>query len=210
MKWILCNLTWQTWKCLAISDRKWSEWTTNPPAPQASLSCLGHRPSKPRRLDRNPVAPFKTGKPMNKPEKSLDDAIARLPKWAQEAVQERIDEAELWASFRPTEDVSRDLPPPKSSGNDRLTMGWSVNVYRAMNDSHDPVYRACSSSISHGEGWEGTGAQRPIHLFSSRLLALKSCRRAVERKTAAILWSLDKQIAEEIADPTHGPLNAVQ
>ena len=88
-------------------------------------------------------------------------------------------------SFRFTSEVAPDLRPPKDHS---LTKGWLFNDY-----SHD-VFKACSSSVHHGNGWERTSAQNPRSLYSTELLAYRALRYAMEVKLSAALARVDARI----------------
>lgn len=125
-----------------------------------------------------------------------------MTKKEQEAMKEAIDRANLLAALRWTEPVSKDLPPPShswkpGSTESRYTEGW------AFNDYNKTVYQAWSESISHGTGpypsdsRYRSASQRPLSMFSTKLLALKALRHAVEKIAAADLMEIDRQIAAE-------------
>lgn len=80
-------------------------------------------------------------------------------------------------------EVKRDVPPP--TGFMELSKGWDFNAYSRK------VYKACSSSINHGDGWVATNTQKPLWLFSTPALAYAALRRAVEREAAINLLAID-------------------
>lgn len=112
-------------------------------------------------------------------DKALADArAAELPKILQ--------------SLHFTDPVVEDIPVP--SGSSDTTRGWLFNAYR----EHDQVQRSCSSTTSHSFGRDDkTNAQQPRALFSTRLLALRALRNAVELEAATRLRGIDKMIEQE-------------
>ena len=88
------------------------------------------------------------------------------------------------------EPVERDLPPPSyEDGSGAMTRGWDFNAYNQQ------VYKACSSSVYHGHGWDKATSQRPLSLFSTRSLALKALRNAVHFEMVRKLANIDLMIA---------------
>lgn len=108
-------------------------------------------------------------------------------------------ELRLAKALRWTDPVSRDLPPPPNESKvgtlSRGYNGWSWN-------NEFSVAKACSSCSSHGGGWEKTGSQRPMHLFSTRLLALRHVRNECEQRAAKTLAAIDAEIEKELANPS--------
>lgn len=97
----------------------------------------------------------------------------------------RIAQALRWTGPTPAPDVA----PPDTHG---LTTGYMFNVYAQY------VEVACSSSVSHAIGrTDRTTSQRPLHLYSTRLLALRALRAESERKFAEQLAKIDEQIEAE-------------
>lgn len=92
-------------------------------------------------------------------------------------------------AFRFTANVERDLPPPERSG--ELSLGWDFNHYSKR------AYKACSSTIYHGEGWERTSTQNPRSLYSTKLLALQAMRHKMEKEFSETLARVDLMIEEE-------------
>lgn len=93
-------------------------------------------------------------------------------------------------AFRFTEPVERDVQPPESYS--ALATGWVYNEYNCM------VSVACSNSVHHAVGrTDKTNTQRPISMYSSKLLALKGLRNALEQKYAKALADIDAQIEKE-------------
>ncbi len=65
------------------------------------------------------------------------------------------------------------------------------------------VFRAWSSCVSHGQGASqarnSSGAQCGRALYSTRALALRALRAAIEAETAALLADIDVEIEKETA-----------
>ena len=98
------------------------------------------------------------------------------------------------AALRTTADVKTDVTPPAGSDAE-LSKGWAVV---AETSEYARVEVACSSSIYHSIGKQDkTDSQRPKHLYSTKLLALKALRRAVEKRAAEQLRRVDRMIEEE-------------
>lgn len=102
------------------------------------------------------------------------------------------------SAFVRTPAVSEDLPPPTPDERHRYTHGFSFNTYNKN------VSEYWSSSVSnHTENPEEkkgyiSGSQGGIALYSTRLLALKALRHAVENEAAKSLADIDMEIAAEI------------
>lgn len=64
--------------------------------------------------------------------------------------------------------IIQDMPPPKSFSGTGLVKGWSFNTYNGS------VYKTCSSSVGHGNGWDKTSSQNSISQFSTEILALQA------------------------------------
>lgn len=90
-----------------------------------------------------------------------------------------------------SEPVERDIPVPQNGE----SKGFTFNIYSAE------VMFALSSSANHATSRDGfpkkTSSQRPMNLFSTKLLALKALRHAVEKECAEKLASIDMQIQAE-------------
>ena len=123
-----------------------------------------------------------------------------MTKKEQAAMKEAIDRAELLAALSWTDPVNKDLPPPShswkpSSEGKTYTEGWDFNEYNKT------VSQAWSETVVHGYGPYPVGnkhrraSQNARTLFSTKLLALKALRHAVEMKAAADLMAIDRQIA---------------
>lgn len=93
-------------------------------------------------------------------------------------------------ALRFTDPVPADIPIPERG----LAKGWLFNSYLGNPD----VARACSSSVSHCYGDDNaTTSQGATRLYSTKLLALRALRHAVELKCAEILAGIDLQIEDE-------------
>ena len=118
-----------------------------------------------------------------------------MTKKEQQQFQELKEEFDLYRALRWTEAVETDVPvPERSYGNtEGLAKGF------LFNDSlgNPRVEKACSSSMNHAFGQDDrTTTQRPRRLYSTRLLALKALRYALEKKCAETLLRIDRQIQQ--------------
>lgn len=95
-------------------------------------------------------------------------------------------------AWRRTEPVERDVPPPTSGA--PLSKGWDSRAWSGQ----WRVDKACSSSISHGDGWDRTTSQGARHLYSTRERALRAARYELEQQFALTLADIDEQIAAEV------------
>lgn len=105
------------------------------------------------------------------------------------------DDLRLAKALRWTEIVTKDVPPPESGSKE--ISGFVFNAYSSR------VSEAWSSSVSHGIGSpiresRYSGSQNSIWMFSTRLLALRGLRNAVEREAAEKLARIDEQIELEL------------
>lgn len=102
------------------------------------------------------------------------------------------------SAFVRTPAVERDVPAPSPSGPTRYSHGFDFNVYGfAINE----YWSSCSSHYTENpQGKSGyvSGSQRGISLYSTRLLALRALRHAVENKAASDLAEIDMKIEAEI------------
>lgn len=124
--------------------------------------------------------------------------VSKLPKWAQARITElEVRVAELEGIKKP-EKIVRDLPPPKHFEKPELTKGWDFNDYRllATNSCETAVFKACSSSVHHGTGWERTTSQAPAHLFSTEVLAWKGLRASLMKQFGEKVAFVDRKIRE--------------
>jgi hypothetical protein len=107
-------------------------------------------------------------------------------------------ELRLAKAFRLTDPVEKDVPAPQGSQKD--TSGW------VFNDWSMEVKPAWSSSVVHGVGYPARrkdigASQRPISMYSTKVLALRALRRAIEGRAMRDLAEIDRQIEE---DTNHG------
>jgi hypothetical protein len=102
-----------------------------------------------------------------------------------------LDRANTLAALRWTWPVEKDVPVP--SGWAESTTGWDFNAYSVK------VEQMWSEASSHGPGAmrAGIASQRGCELFSTRLLALRALRHAVENDSAGKLRKIDEQIELE-------------
>jgi hypothetical protein len=103
----------------------------------------------------------------------------------------------LAKALRWTEPVTKDIPAPTEYRQE--TSGFAFNAYSSS------VSAAWSSTVSHGIGRPApergySGTQKSISMFSTRLLALRGLRNAVEHEAAQKLARIDEQIEEELKD----------
>jgi hypothetical protein len=108
------------------------------------------------------------------------------------AFDEAILKAQTLGALRWTSPVAKDLPRPDSWGT--ATSGWRFNSYNCG------VTQAWSECSAHGTGparHNLSGSQNGVDLFSTRLLALKALRHAVELESATKLRKIDAMIEEE-------------
>lgn len=102
----------------------------------------------------------------------------------------------LAKALRWTEPVMKDVSPPAQYS--ESTSGFVFNAYSSS------VSAAWSSPVSHGIGssvreTKSSGSQGSISMFSSRLLALRGLRHAVECEVALRLANIDQQIEQELS-----------
>lgn len=127
---------------------------------------------------------------MTKAEKAALDAALRSA---------RVNRALRWSDAPPV----RDLPIP--TGDQPDTSGWDFNVAaaRGFNSNHlcsGAVFRAWSSSVAHSEGAvrARSKSQGGRALYSTRTLALRALRAAIEADTAGLLADIDVEIEKEV------------
>lgn len=105
--------------------------------------------------------------------------------------QAAINRALRWSDVT---SIEPDVPVPQGFTH---TQGFTFNEYAAE------VRAAWSESVSHGSGeWQPysnrrSASQRGIPLYSTRTLALRALRCALEQKYAVMLESIDREIAME-------------
>jgi hypothetical protein len=103
-----------------------------------------------------------------------------------------------FASLRRTAPVEPDLDP-KAAG--ARVEGFNFNRQRLLSwGSAGAVFEAWSTTYSHGEGRSAHGSQGARRLYSTRLLALRALRCAVEEWANDLLSSIDEAIREEGGD----------
>jgi hypothetical protein len=101
----------------------------------------------------------------------------------------------LAKALRWTEEVKTDVAPPST---------YSSHVSGYVYSSHGGrVEPAWTSSVSHGRGYSEpqsriSGSQRAINMYSTKLLALRALRHAVELECAKKLSDIDTQIEQEL------------
>ncbi len=104
-----------------------------------------------------------------------------------------IKRANTLAALRWTEPVEKDVPIPEHFTDS--TSGWDFNTYSGT------VRQMWSECVSHGDGLKRTGSasQNGLWLFSTKLLALRALRHAVEREAADKLRKIDDAITAEMS-----------
>lgn len=112
------------------------------------------------------------------------------------AEKARLEELEnalrIAKAFRFTEEVRPDVNLPVNG----LAKGFLFNDYTRE------VVPACTSWSNHAFGRDDrTDSQRGRRLYSTRLLALKALRYAVEQVVASQLAEIDRQIEAELTKP---------
>jgi len=116
-----------------------------------------------------------------------------MSKKEQQLLAECQQQLRLAKALRFTELVYPDVPIP-DRWNRHLVKGW---LYAGSAGSFR-VDVACSSCTSHAFGRDdGVTQQEPQALYSSRLLALKAARNALEQQCASWLARLDTEIENE-------------
>ena len=122
-------------------------------------------------------------------------ALSKKDQAAFDGLREALYQAK---AFRFTDPVPPDLPVPKYGEPD--TTGWDFNAYTGH------VAEAWSGVAAHGNGparsSKGTAIQQGRNLYSTKLLALRALRRAVEMECAKKLACIDRQI--DIEGGQHG------
>ena len=105
-----------------------------------------------------------------------------------------------------TNAIEFDLPKP-GPGSALRVEGWSFNLYRVLHGygSFDSscVEATWSTSISHGiQSSPHSGTQQGTAQFSTKVLALRALRCALENWAAEKLDQIDQSIAREMKEPT--------
>lgn len=120
--------------------------------------------------------------------------ISKLPKWAQAEFERLRRERDLLTAFHRTRPVEPDVDVPKHSEKDKR--GFTYNSHTRN------VYHSISSSTGHSTSHLDCGpcprttSQRPIKQYSSKLLAARALRWAVEQDCAVRLAEVDRLIQE--------------
>lgn len=118
--------------------------------------------------------------------------ISKLPKWAQAKFEDLQNERDLLAAFHRTQPVEPDIDVPTFNEKDKR--GFNFNAHTRV------VLHSISSSTGHANGHiedgpcKRTTSQRPIRQYSTKLLAAKALRWAVEQDCAKKLAEVDKLI----------------
>lgn len=100
-----------------------------------------------------------------------------------------MEELKTLNAFKLTEPVLKDVPIPTSG----LVTGWFYNAYSKE------VSHGCSSSVNHSVyNIDKTRSQGPVEMYSTKLLALKAMRYAVELDCARNLRAIDIRIEKAI------------
>jgi hypothetical protein len=124
--------------------------------------------------------------------------LSKAQKRAAEEQAARLKAADLdcrkTLAMHRSEQVERDIPIPEAFND--LSRGWDFNSW----DSKGRVFKACSNSFYHGDGWERVSSQHPRALFSTELLATKALRYELAEKFAEILVKWDRRIEELLND----------
>ena len=117
---------------------------------------------------------------------------SKLPKWAREEFERIENERDLVAAFRQTDGADPDVPVPEYGKKD--VKGFLFNSFTRQ------VMHSISSSMYYGTNHlesgtcEKTTNQGTREQFSSKILAAKALRRAVEKDCAERLLLIDKMI----------------
>jgi hypothetical protein len=110
--------------------------------------------------------------------------------------QAYVESLKTQLALRWTQPVAKDLPVPRPLEGG-FTSGWDFNAYNAS------VEKMWSESVAHGTGGRResriSARQNGRALYSSKLLALKALRHAVECESAAKLRKIDIEIETELA-----------
>jgi hypothetical protein len=112
-----------------------------------------------------------------------------------------VEHLETLAAFRMTEKIEPDLLPPAPGDykHGQLTRGWKYNIHLVLDGLRSwnrAVYKTCSSSMYHGNGWEKTSYQGSIKQYSTRKLALLALRHEVAMFAAERMREIDKAVEE--------------
>lgn len=125
-----------------------------------------------------------------------------MTKKEQAAFDALMAERDLYRSWRISEEVNPDLPPPKSF--DGVTHGW---LYVVPTPSSSPrAMKAASKRVYHRVGDEAwsvsrtSWSQNARSLYSTKSLALKAARHEAFMYYAKELARLDKMIEAALAE----------
>lgn len=119
--------------------------------------------------------------------------VMAMTKKERASLNEALKRASTLAALRWTTKVEPDVMPPKNeTPGSVLAKGFVPNPYSMS------IQPACSSSAYHSIGRQDKiTSQRPIKMFSSRLLALYAMRNMVEEEAANRLAKIDDMIEQE-------------
>ena len=127
-----------------------------------------------------------------------------MNKREQQEFESLKDELVLAKALHFTDFVEPDLPVSANKGSE-VVEGFTFNEY----GSNPRVEPSCSSKHYHGIGTGSrTTIQRGIDQYSTKLLALRALRNALEYQCARTLANIDQQIQKELrsvpteTDPT--------
>jgi len=108
--------------------------------------------------------------------------------------QAMVEDLKVMCALHFTNIIELDVEIPKPFANE-LSKGFMMNEYSYR------VTKACSSSIGHStSGDEKTTSQKGIKLYSTKMLALKAMRNAIELKCAKELRNIDIMIEKELGE----------
>jgi hypothetical protein len=115
-----------------------------------------------------------------------------MNKKEREAHEAALNQLRIQGALRFTTKVEFDVPPPLMNSE---TQGWRKNSVSMVVD------RGWSESVAHGSGesrkTSHSGSQGCQWLYSTKLLALKALRNAIEMKAAEQLAAIDLRIEQE-------------
>lgn len=104
--------------------------------------------------------------------------------------QKLVEDLQIIAALKWTDDVVKDIPVPYSSST--LVVGYTYDQYSKT------VSGSCSTSSSHSiHSVSETSSQGGIQMFSTKAKAFKAMRHAVCVKVAQELRYIDKLIEED-------------
>lgn len=110
------------------------------------------------------------------------------------------------SAFVRTPAVEKDLPPPiPGEGNSgHVTHGFNFNTYtQEVREYWSGAVATYSENPKAKKGYV-SGSQGSTALYSTRLMALKALRHAVENEAAESLANIDEEIASEIQAQKEG------